>query len=101
MKVDVQETATETLLCSPVSTLTADSGEYNNSNNDTTYAIRPADMNDLTDDSRCLNDNIINVAQRLLSRQFRKVSGLKDTVAVAASPSDAMLASDKRMYEFC
>lgn len=57
-------------------------------------SLRSVDMKTLADDLQCLNDNIINAAQQMLSRQYTSISGLKDTVAVAASTCDVLLDSD-------
>jgi hypothetical protein len=41
-------------------------------------------MCELADESQCLNDRMINAAQQLLSLKYPTLSGLYDTVAVAA-----------------
>jgi len=89
----LRRTTTATPPRSPASTLTAIGDDFD-VNTDTTFALCSADMNALADESQCLNDNIINAAQQLLTRQYTSVSGLKDTVLVAASACDVMLESD-------
>jgi len=81
------------------STLTAigddfDIDEINHTDFVTTLSLRSVDMVQLADESQCLNDKIINAAQQLLSCQYTSVSGLYDTVALAASACDVRLAAD-------
>jgi len=78
---------------SPASTLTAVGDDVDVSTN-TTFSLQLADMNALADESQRVNDNIINPAQQLLSRQYTSISGFKDTVVLAASTCDVLLHSD-------
>jgi len=77
---------------SPASTLTAVGDDVDVSTN-TTFTLQSADMNALADESQRVND-IINAAQQLLSHQYTSISGLKDTVVLAASTCDVLLHSD-------
>ena len=45
--------------------------------------LRQSDRNTLLDHNKCLNDKILNAAQKVLHAQFPNCSGLEDTIKVA------------------
>ena len=57
-------------------------------NEDLTCPLSPKSMNDLADHNVRVNDLVINASQQLLKHQFTNVTGLVDTLVVAACKMD-------------